>query len=135
MITDGKIERSWGALLAIAGVLVSNQLQAASLKVSGTAGYLSEWEFHGEVAPTSTNGEFSGPVTWEHVGLCSANGPERKSGKITLRLTRSGQLSEIRAALSLDRAECTFSAAFSDQATGMMDCSDAKGVPLALSLK
>ena len=116
---------------------VAGPVQAQSLRVSGATGYLSEWEVSGNVTETASGRvrEFSGPLTVKHVGLCSQDGPEEKAGEIKLQIMRSGPLSQIRATIRWDGARCTFSGKFSDTYTGLMDCADAKGVPLTLSIK
>jgi hypothetical protein len=108
-----------------------------SLQVAGTAGYLSEWELNGAVTERISAGrnEFSGPLVWKHVGLCSVNGPQEKHGEIRFRISRSGSLAQISATISLDGAQCLYSGDFSGSSSGHMDCSDAKGVPLSLSIR
>jgi hypothetical protein len=112
-------------------------VQAQSLRVTGATGYLSEWEVSGSVTETVSGRvrELSGPLTVKHVGLCSQDGPEEKAGEIKLQIMRSGALSQIRATMTWDGAKCAFSGKFSDTYTGLMDCADAKGVPLTLSIK
>jgi len=113
------------------------QSQSQSLKIAGTAGHLSEWELEGAVTERIQAGgsEFSGPVIWKHVGLCSVNGPEEKSGKIKFQISRTGSSYRINATLSFESVQCTYSGKGSYSTSGLMDCSDAKGVPLALSFK
>jgi hypothetical protein len=79
-------------LLIMALCAVAGPTQAQSLRVTGTAGCLSEWEFNADVRETVSAGikEFAGPMTWKHVGLCSQNGPEEKSGAIAFQISRSG---------------------------------------------
>jgi hypothetical protein len=64
--------------------------RSRSLHIAGTAGYLSEWQFDGEVAETATSGELVGPLVWKHIGLCSVNGPQEKPGKIHVRFSGAG---------------------------------------------
>jgi hypothetical protein len=111
--------------------------QSRSLQVIGTAGYLSEWELNGSVAekgPPGSN-EFSGALVWKHVGLCSVNGPEEKPGEIRFQISKSSSSSRIQAAISLGGARCTYNGEFSGSSSGHMDCTDAKGVPLSISIK
>jgi hypothetical protein len=111
--------------------------QSRSLQILGTAGYLSEWELNGSVTekgPPGSN-EFSGALVWKHVGLCSANGPEEKSGEIKFQIAKSSSSSRIQAAMTLNGAQCTYSGEFSSGSSGHMDCTDAKGVPLSISIK
>src|SRR5437868_1769081 len=109
--------------------------QAQPRQLVGTAGYLSEWEVRGTVTETTSpvGSEFSGPVVWKHIGLCSANGPEEKRGVIKAEIKRSGPVARIDATVSLENAQCTFNGNFSDRTSVVMDCSDAKGVPLTFS--
>jgi hypothetical protein len=48
---------------------------------------------------------------------------------------RSGASSQIDATVSLDGAQCSYSGAFAGSSSGQMDCSDAKGIPLTISIK
>ena len=59
---------------------------AQSYSASGQVGYLQEWEIKGSLAKTMTvtGADYSGPVTLRHVGLCSVNGLEEKSGVVRL---------------------------------------------------
>lgn len=119
--------------------------QAASLRVSGVAGYLSEWEFSGQVTEKVTEKatekispdrkEFSGTLIWKHVGLCSVKGPLEKAGDIDFQVSGSGAASRIDATLWLDGAQCKYGGQLSDGSTGHMDCDNASGVPLTLSLR
>lgn len=111
--------------------------QARTLQIVGTAGYLSEWEVKAtaETDASELTGEYSGPISWKHVGLCTVNGPVEKSGDITFRISGWGPFTRIDATMSFDRTECTYSASFSGQAQGAMDCPDAKGIPLSFTIK
>ncbi len=124
-------------LLLIGFAMTGGPAQSRSLQVVGTAGYLSEWELTGSVTErkSAAHAEFSGPVTWKHVGLCSVNGPQEKSGQIRFQLSPSGASSHIDATISLDDAQCRYSGDFAGSSNGHMDCSDAKGVPISISIK
>jgi hypothetical protein len=109
---------------------------ARSLQVTGTAGYLSEWDLKAEATAgvSGRRDEFSGPLTLKHVGLCSANGPEEKLGKIEFHISKSLWSSEIHATLSIDGKRCSYSGKLSES-SGFMDCSDGNGIPLTLLVK
>src|SRR6476646_9618621 len=97
--------------------------------LAGKAGYLSEWEIKATVA--ATQGEFSGPMTMTHVGLCTVAGPVEKVGEIHYRL--SGVLtSKMNATLTFGGERCEFSAYRSEGYKGVMDCPGTKGVPLTI---
>jgi hypothetical protein len=123
------------ALIALGAAL--GPAHAQSRQIAGTAGYLSEWELRGVVSEKISAGrrEFSGPVTWKHIGLCSVNGPEEKRGEIRVQIEGSGPTSRVDATVSLESVHCTYRGNFSGNTSGAMDCSDAKGVPLTFSLQ
>jgi hypothetical protein len=140
-------------IVSVALVLGAGQSgQAASLRVSGTAGYLSEWEFAGDLTrkPALKDQEFSGTLTWKHVGLCTASGPQEKTGAIDLQISGAGASSRISAKLVLDGALCRYQGKASDSSqgvmdpgvmdpgfmdSGFMDCDNASGVPITLSFR
>ncbi|HET7253920.1 MAG TPA: hypothetical protein VFJ46_09155, partial [Xanthobacteraceae bacterium] len=68
------------------------------------------------------------------VGLCSVNGPEEKPGEIRFQILKSSSSSRIQAAISLGGAQCTYNGEFSGSSSGHMDCTDAQGVPLSISI-
>ena len=72
-----------------------------------------------------TAGEFSGLATMTHVGLCTQDGPEQKSGDIRLRISAA----RLNATLSLAGIECTYSASLSDAYKGQLSC---PGLPAQL---
>jgi hypothetical protein len=119
--------------LAILAVLVLGALGtwriSRSLQIEGYAGHLGEWEL---TATLSKDGirELSGPLIMKHIGLCSQDGPEEKTGQ--MRLRPSLVSSWIEASLSIDGIECTYSAAMSDAYIGQMICPDRPAVPLTL---
>ena len=103
---------------------------AQSRQVIGYAGVLGEWELTATVTQTEPQraGEFSGAVTMTHVGICTQDEPERKTGEIRLQMSSS----QLNAKLSLAGVECTYSAQLSDAYKGQMNCPDRPAVPLML---
>ncbi len=108
---------------------------AAGVQVTGRAGYLSEWELQASAQETThaLTRELSGLFTLTHTGLCSVKGPTVKSGEIHIRMSRLS--SSVQASLTLDGAQCSFVGSGSDRLEGILDCPDAHGVPLSLSIK
>jgi hypothetical protein len=106
---------------------------ARSLEVLGYAGVLGEWEVTASVtaADSVQHGEFAGPLKMRHVGYCTVEGPEEKSGEIRLRLSSS----RVTATLVVEGIECTYSGRLSDSYTGSLRCPDRRAVPLTLWLK
>ena len=108
---------------------------AQSLQVFGYAGVLGEWELTATVTEkvSGRTKEFAGPLTMKHVGVCTQDGPEEKTGEI--RFQRSAWSSRLNATLSVAGVECTYSGRLSDSYTGMMTCPDRQPVPLTLWVK
>ena len=105
---------------------------AQSLQVIGYSGYLGEWELTATVTETTSGNikEYSGPLTMKHVGVCTQDGPEEKTGEMRVRIMASS--SRLNATLSVAGAECTYSGRLSGAYTGTMDCPDRPAVPLKL---
>jgi hypothetical protein len=117
------------------GALATPIGAAQPLQVIGYSGYLGEWELTAtvtETAPGST-AEYSGPLTMKHVGICTQDGPEEKTGALRLQISASS--SRLNATLSVAGVECTYSGQLSDSYTGTMNCPGRPGVPLKLWVK
>jgi hypothetical protein len=109
--------------------------QAQSLQVVGYAGVLGEWELTATVTETARmwSKEFSGPLSMKHVGICTQDGPEEKTGEIRFQI--SALSSQLDATLLVEGQECTYSALAADPYSGVMACPDREAVPLKLWLK
>ncbi len=119
----------------VAAILVCASAPAAlaqSYSASGQAGYLQEWEIKASLARTVsvTAEDFSGPVTLRHVGLCSVNGVEQKSGTIRLSVSRSG----VEGTLAMEDDSCRITAAASPSHSGLLNCRHGEGVPIHFSI-
>src|SRR4051812_2834047 len=94
-------------ILLVALAFLARPAGARSLEVVGNAGHLGEWELSPTVTEAGSGEDpFSGPLTMTHVGMCTQDGPERKTGEIRLQI--SGSSSRLRATLLLDGIECTY---------------------------
>ena len=124
-------------LAIVALCIIGAQAESRFLHVSGKAGYLSEWEFGGDVTE-SISGEHQELVErliWKHIGLCSVSGPPEKQGQIRMRLS-PGSRSQLNAIISLDSDRCVYTGDFSGGSSGgYMECSDSKSIPLSISVK
>jgi hypothetical protein len=120
------------AALIVLGALAA-PAAAAPREVVGYIGVLGEWELTATVAETASGqtGEFSGRATLTHVGICTQDGPERRSGEITVRLSAS----RLTATLSFADAECRTSAVLSDAYKGQLTCAGRPAMPLTLWLR
>jgi hypothetical protein len=121
-------------LLFVTGALAA-PAQAKSLQVVGYAGVLGEWELTATVTETARmwSKEFSGPLSMKHVGICTQDGPEEKTGEIRLQI--SALSSQLDATLLVEGLACTYSARAADPYSGVMTCPDREAVPLKLWLK
>ena len=112
--------------------VITTPASAQSLQIVGYSGYLGEWELTATVTETTSGNikEYSGPLTMKHVGVCTQDGPEEKTGEMRVRIMASS--SRLNATLSVAGAECTYSGRLSGAYTGTMDCPDRPAVPLKL---
>lgn len=123
------------AITVAALILAFGPAHARSLQIVGTAGYLSEWDVRGNAEDDPAGEALSGRISWKHIGLCTVNGPVEKSGDIKFKLSGWGPFARIDATMSFEQTQCTYSGRFSGETKGTMDCTDAKGIPLNLSIK
>jgi hypothetical protein len=106
---------------------------AESLEVVGYSGFLGEWEISATVtANADSPQEYAGPLTMKHVGLCTQDGPEEKTGDIRLRISAPSQLE---ATLSVADIKCSFHGRLSEFYSGTLNCPDREAVPLKLWVK
>ncbi|HMJ43346.1 MAG TPA: hypothetical protein VK522_13820 [Pseudolabrys sp.] len=122
-------------LLPIVFCTLAAPAGAQSLQVIGYSGYLGEWELTATVTETASGDikQYFGPLTMKHVGLCTQDGPEEKTGEMRLQISASS--SGLNAKLSVAGIKCTYSARLSDSYTGTMNCPDQEPVPLKLWLR
>lgn len=108
---------------------------AAPREVFGYGGELGEWELSATVTEkaSSLSREFSGPLTMTHVGICTQDGPERKTGEIRFQVLDAPP--QLRASLLVDGLTCTYSGKLLDFYSGTLICQGRAGVPLKLWLK
>ena len=120
--------------LAIMLGVVATSAPACALEVTGTSGFLSEWEVTASVTETASGRtrDDRGPLVMKHIGLCTQDGPVEKKGEMRLQISASSQLN---ATLSMPGTECTASGPLSDGYNGTMTCSDRQVIPLRLRVK
>ena len=124
---------------ALAPLLVLGALSAPALaeprQILGYAGVLGEWELTATVNEKTRllGKEFSGPLSMKHVGICTQDGPEERTGEIRVQI--SALSSQLDAKLRVEGIECTYSARPANPYSGMMACPDREAIPLKLWLK
>ena len=120
------------ALLMMASNAAAWAAEPETLQILGQSGVLGEWELTANVTATGTQNEFAGPLVMKHVGICTIDGPEQKTGNIKLHLAAS---SRVKATLFIDGVACTYAGRKSDSYSGLLRCTDQRDVPLLMWLK
>jgi hypothetical protein len=122
-------------LVAISMCIVAATAAAEPYAASGQVGYLQEWELKANLAKTVSGSkiEYSGPVTLRHVGLCSANGVEEKSGSMRLTMSRAPAAAE--GTLALEGDSCRVVANQAPSYSGLLTCRNGQGVPISFSIE
>ena len=106
--------------------------EAETLEVLGQVGVLGEWELTANITATGTRKQFSGPLVMKHVGICTVDGPEEKTGEIQLQLFGS---SRVKATFVVAGVTCSYAGRKSDSFNGVMRCPDQRDVPLLMWLR
>jgi hypothetical protein len=111
---------------------LATSAHADSLQIVGYSGHLGEWELTATVTEeaSSPDRRYSGALLMKHVGLCTQDGPEEKSGNITIRMPRSSP--QLEATLRVDGVECSYRGIPKDFYSGTMNCAGREAVPLKL---
>jgi hypothetical protein len=128
---DGGVMRTM--ILPIALAALAGPAIAEPREVFGYGGELGEWELNAVVTEkvASHSSELFGPLTMTHVGICTQDGPERKTGEIRLRLSGA----RLSATLQVAGVECTYSGQMSNFYNGTLICPGRAGMPLKLWVK
>jgi hypothetical protein len=129
------------ASLRMAGLMVvwtlglTTSSGAQTRDVSGQSGILGEWELTATVMREADGGgrRWSGPLTLKHIGFCSADGPEEKTGE--LRLDVYDPPNEAAATLLIGGVTCSFTGHLTDEYRGVMMCPGRPDVPMMLSVE
>ncbi len=107
---------------------------AQTRSVTGQTGLLGEWELTATVAKQGDGAgrQWTGPLSLKHIGFCSADGPEEKTGELQLRV--SDTPAEATATLVIEGTTCTFHGRLRRDYDGIMTCPDRRDVPMLLSI-
>ncbi len=122
------------AIAAGLGAIATSRIPQ-SMQIVGYAGHLGEWELTAVVSRNDPRAasDLAGAMKMKHVGFCSSDGPEEKTGAMQVRLSRLSSSVEVK--LQLDGVECTHSGDLSDAYIGTLVCPGRKAVPLTLWIK
>ncbi len=130
-----KIHGAMSATVPLALSVFAMSANADPLQIVGYSGYLGEWELTAAVTQEGSSADvrYSGAPLMKHVGLCTQEGPEEKSGKIRIRMPPSS--SQLEATLWIDGVECSYKGILADFYSGNMNCTGRAAVPLKLWVK
>ena len=119
------------ALCAMALIGFAGSAAAQTREIGGQFGVLGEWDLTATLTK-QTAGHWAGPVRMRHVGYCTVDGPEEKSGELQLSLNEPR--GRINGTIVIDGVECAFSARLKDGYDGTLRCPDRRDVPISLSV-
>ena len=111
-------------------------VDARTLRVAGTAGYLSEWEFKGELSQRAPGkgDDYSGSVTWILRRIVQCERPANETGR-NQDAAVDGRPDPDRRNHFVRGRTVRLSGGFSGGSSGYMDCPNAKGVALSISVQ
>lgn len=115
------------ALMCLAQPSAAQQTRA----VAGQFGILGEWDLTATLT-RRPGGQWVGPAQLKHIGYCTVDGPEEKTGELQLTLAKSrGRIS---GTILIDGSPCTFSARLKEGYEGNLRCPDRRDMPMTLSV-
>lgn len=122
-------------LIALWAPGLTTSSSAQTHEVSGQSGILGEWELTATVTREidGAGRRWSGPLSLRHIGFCSAEGPEEKTGKLLLDIPDRPK--EATATLLIDGVACTFTGRLTEEYNGVMTCPGRPSVPMMLSIE
>ena len=117
--------------VAVAVGTVRARPMPEAMEVLGYTGRLGEWELKANLQRAGD--ELSGPMSMRHVGICTVEGPEEKSGHMRVRLSRWS--SSVEARLTIDGVECLYDGPLSESHETELSCPDRRPSPITLWAK
>lgn len=126
----------------LAGIIVGMVLAclpelagAQTRTVNGQSGILGEWALTAEVTEKEIRStkQWIGPFSMKHVGFCSSDGPEERTGE--LRMITSDPPKTVVATLTFEGTACTFKGRLNGTYDGILSCPDRRDVPMMLSIQ
>ena len=122
-------------LVAVSTLTFAALAGAQTRSVTGQFGVLGEWELTANVTKQADGGGrlWSGPLSLKHIGFCSVDGPEEKTGELRLDTPDPNSLAKATATLLIDGVECVFKGHMTDGNDGVMACPDRADVPMMLT--
>jgi hypothetical protein len=108
---------------------------AQTRTVVGQMGLLAEWDLTATVTEQPDRGgrRWSGPLFLKHVGFCSIDGPEEKTGEVQLLLPDPP--GEAVVTLVIGGTTCAFKGHLGDAYGGVVACPDRRDLPMTLTIE
>lgn len=116
-------------------LLTSGAACGQTYAARGAVGFLQEWEIKADLAKSAARASdnYSGAITLRHIGLCSANGVEEKSGTVELKM--SSKTADIEGTISLSGDQCRVSTTAALHYSGLLTCKSGDAIPIKLSIE
>jgi hypothetical protein len=114
-------------------VLAAGTASAQTRTVNGQSGILGEWALTAEVTQEGGSKRWTGPLSMKHIGFCSAEGPEERTGE--LRMTLSDPPHTVAVTLTIEGIACSFNGRLNGTYDGVLTCPDRRDVPMMLSIQ
>ena len=108
---------------------------AQTRTVTGQAGILGEWDLSATVTqrPDGDGRRWSGPLSLKHIGFCSVDGPEEKTGELRLDMADASTTASV--TLLVEGTLCAFKGKGSEAYEGVMRCPGRPDVPMMLTVQ
>ena len=118
---------------AALGAVAALPAGADTLRLKGQVGFIGEWAFVSTLDPDlkatpAVDPSYAGPLVMRHVGLCSSNGPEEQTGRMSLASFRGQRVEALR--LVYGTQACVYTGPLSKEAGGFMRCVGGSEVPI-----
>lgn len=102
-------------------------------EVNGFTGNAGEWELTATLTRAVGSRELSGPMKMTHVGWCSQEGPQEKTGELHVR--QHPLFARIDATVKFDGVACSYQGSLSDAYEGKMTCPDRRPMQLLMWIR
>src|SRR5262249_54030022 len=119
------------ALFAMAAMCLAQPVGAQTRGVAGQFGILGERDLTATLTKQAGD-QWGGPALMRHVGDCTVEGPEEKTGELQLKLAESR--GRINGTILIDGVSCTFSGRLKEGYDGTLRCPDRRDMPMTLSV-
>lgn len=131
--TPAWLARHLVPILICAGSAAALPAMADTLRLKGQVGFIGEWAFastldSGTEAGPGVEPGYAGPLIMRHVGLCSANGLEEQTGRMSVASFHGQAVEDLK--LVYGTQACLYTGPLSQEAGGFMRCTGGSEVPI-----